>query len=275
MNIGLIGAENSHTKAFGKLFNTEGKSPGNRITHVYGDDSAEAAEKLAAEFGLTICATEEELLAACDAVVITYRCGSRHYEPAMRALKAGKAVFNDKPFAATAEQAKALGDYAAANGLLLTGGSSWKSVPAVLNLRKELVPGSTAVISYGADVASPYDGFTFYGIHSVELCLSLFGTDYKSVSAVNHHGAVVATVVYETGQCVIMTRPDVYDLQLLHVTPGQSTVCDMSDMGGNICPEEFAKMLETNKAPHPYGSFAESITLLTEIMDKAGLQAQA
>ena len=271
MNIGFIGAENSHTKAFGKLFNEQAKSPGNRITHVFGDDSPEAAEKLATEFGLEICATEEELLSACDAVVITYRCGSRHYEPAMRALKAGKAVFNDKPFAATAEQAKALGDYAEANGLLLTGGSSWKSVPAVGSLRKELAPGSTVVISYGAEVDSPYDGFTFYGIHSVELCLALFGADYKSVSAVNHHGSVVATVAYADRQCVIVTRPHVYDMQLLHVTPGDSTVCDLSDMGGNICPAEFAAMLETGKPPRPYGGYAESIQLMTEIMNKAGI----
>jgi len=268
MNIGLIGAENSHTKAFCKLFNTEGKSQGNRITHVFGDDSPEAAEALATEFGLAICATEEELLAACGAVVITYRSGSRHYEPAMRALQAGKAVFNDKPFTETAEQAKALGDYAEAHGLLLTGGSSWKAVPAVLALREEIVPGSTAVISYGADVDSPYDGFTFYGIHSVELCLSLFGVDYKSVSAVNHHGAIVATVAYADKQCVIMTRPDVYDLELLHITSGKTTVCDMSDMGGNVCPEEFAAMLESGKAPRPYGYYAEAVTLMREIMNK-------
>ena len=79
----------------------------------------------------------------------------------------------------------------------------------------------------------------------------------------------MATVAYADKQCVIMTRPDVYDLELLHITSGKTTVCDMSDMGGNVCPEEFAAMLESGKAPRPYGYYAEAVTLMRETMNKA------
>ena len=271
MKIGLIGAENSHTRLFCKAFNVEGVSEGNRITHVFGDDSSEAAEALSADFGLTICATEAELLSVCDAVVITYRCGTRHFEPAMRAIRAGKAVFNDKPFTATVEQAEALEAYAEANGSLITGGSSLKSLPELDGIRAKLAPGSTVVISYGAEVDSPYDGFLFYGIHSVEICLSLFGADYTSVAAVNHHGAVVVTVAYADRQCVIMTRPNVYDFRIMHVGQGVAEYIDIPDMHVDISANELAAMLETKTVVHPFAHYVDAARLISEIMEKAGL----
>ena len=268
MNIGLIGAENSHTLQFCKAFNVEGISPGNRVTHVFGDDSAEAAEKLAAEYGLAICATEEELLSACDAVVITYRRGSLHHAPTMRALAAGKAVFNDKPFAINTAQAAEIAAYAQTNQRLLTGGSILKSLPELAPLKANLQPGDTAVISYGADIESPYEGFWFYGIHSVEICLALFGTDYTSVSAMRDGSSIVATVAYADRQCVIVTRPDTYNLKLAIVGNGKAESFDFTDIHAEISSCEFAKMLETNILPHSLDHFVAAVRLTEEILSK-------
>ena len=271
MNIGLIGAENSHTLQFCKSFNQDNISAGNRVTHVFGDDSAEAAAKLAADYGLTICDTEADLLDACDGVVITYRCGHLHYAPTMRALAAGKAVFNDKPFATNLSEAKEITTYAKDSNPRLTGGSILKSLPELSPLKAKLQPGDTVVISYGADPASPYDGYWFYGIHSVEICLALFGTDYKSVSAMQDKGSVVAAIAYADRQCVIVTRPDTYNLQLAIVGNGRSKTVAFPDIHAEISAVEFAKMLETGAPLHDFAHFTTAVQIMETIIMQAGL----
>jgi len=271
MQIGLIGAENSHTLQFCNSFNRDNISPGNRITHVFGDDSAEAAANLAATYGLTICDTESSLLAACDAVIITYRCGHLHHAPAMRALAAGKFVFNDKPFAVTPAEAEEITAYAAAHNPRLTGGSILKSMPELAAVKANLHAGDTVVISYGADPASPYDGFWFYGIHSVEICLTLFGADYKSVSAMHDQGAVIATVAYADRQCVIVTRPDIYDLRIAVTGRGHSEFLDFPNIRPETSAAEFAQMLETGTPPHDFTHLTAATRLTGEIIAQAGL----
>ena len=49
------------------------------------------------------------------------------------------------------------------------------------------------------DLKSPYGGHFFYGIHTVELALHVFGFDPKNVSAVEAGGDVVATVTFKSG----------------------------------------------------------------------------
>ena len=38
--VGIVGAENSHTAAIGKLINVEKRIPGVKVTHVWGETKA-------------------------------------------------------------------------------------------------------------------------------------------------------------------------------------------------------------------------------------------
>jgi hypothetical protein len=40
LNIGIVGAENSHTAAIAKVLNVEKRVPGVRVTHVWGETAA-------------------------------------------------------------------------------------------------------------------------------------------------------------------------------------------------------------------------------------------
>ena len=271
MKIGLVGAENSHTLQFCEALNVRHIAEGIRVTHVYGDDSPENAAKMAKDFGLAICESEEELLAACDAVVVTYRCGTRHFEPVMRALRAGKAVFNDKPFAMTVADAEALAAYAQENGVLLTGGSGSKLMEDIAATRAKLGAGSAAMISFGADPNSPYDGFWFYGVHSAEMCIALFGEDYKSVTAVRHGKTLTATVSYGDRQCVIVTQPDVYDWRITTAVDGAAEQVDLSHEGSFLSVRDFASMLQTGKTVYPLSHYVAATRLMQDIMASAGI----
>ena len=99
MKVGLIGAENFHSRAFSDIFNKRKLFAGFQITAIYGGDDPEKCKVLCEEFGIPkSCSSEKEVIDCCDAVMITYRRGSMHAAPALEALKAGKPVFIDKPF---------------------------------------------------------------------------------------------------------------------------------------------------------------------------------
>ena len=48
MNIGIVGAENSHTAAIAKVLNVEKRVQGFRVTHVWGETRAFARKAAAA-----------------------------------------------------------------------------------------------------------------------------------------------------------------------------------------------------------------------------------
>jgi len=271
MKIGLIGAENSHVYGFCEELNVSKSFPGYAITHVYGADSPEACAKLREKYELAECASEEEIINICDAFVITYRKGSLHHQAAMKALKAGKPIFNDKPFTTDVGQAEEIIEYAKKNNLLLCGGSTIKSSAALADFGKRIKPGSTVVISYSADPESVYDGFWFYGIHSVESCVCLFGPDYKSVSAFRNGNSVVASVNYGDKRCVIINSPDAKGLNVAIMDGDSSESMPVKSDTGNVAAVQFVEMLKTGKPPVDYSFYVSATKLMAAIVASAGL----
>jgi len=271
MNIGLIGAENSHSANFCEIFNKEKKHPGYVITHIFGGDSPSACAKLCAEYALTECGSEEDLIAACDAVAVTYRRGSLHFEPVMKALRAGKPVFNDKPFSTCEAHAREIADYAAANNLLICGGSGVKDLPGLDAAKKLIADGATVTISFTANPESEYDGFWFYGIHSVELCVKLLGHDYKSVNAFRTGNSVVASVNYGRSRCVIVNTPDSAGLNVTVMDGDGAANVQVPMDFHSVGPDMLVEMLKTGKPPYEYSFYPASIGLMEKIIEAAGL----
>ena len=262
MNIGIIGAENSHARHFCKAI---------KIDYIYGaDDPAEAA-RLCEEFSLEPCGSEAELIAKSDAVAVTYRKGSLHYAPVMAALRAGKPVFNDKPFACDLRQAQEITALAAELGVPLTGGTSLKGLPELPAIQQTIGPGSTVVISFAADPASQYDGYWFYGIHAAELCVLLCGQEFTQVQAFENRGVVMSHVNYPDRQCILVTAPQSGGL-MISVTNGGKTTCyelplNYQDAG----PKEFLAMAQTGVPPRDYAHYTKAVELVGRIMETAKL----
>ena len=271
MNIGLIGAQNSHARHFCNAINGTGQWPGVKIRYVYGaDDPAECA-RLCAEFGMEACESEDEVIAKSDAVVVTYRKGSEHYTPVMAAIRAGKPVFNDKPFAANLLQAQEIVAAAAHTNVPLTGGTNLKGLPELCSIKESIGPGSSVVISFAADPASEYDGYWFYGIHAAELCLVLCGEDFASVQAFENRGVVVSQVNYPDRQCTLVTAPQSGDLKI-SVTNGGETACYAVPLYyQDVGPGEFVAMAQTGKPPRAYSHYTKAVDLVSRIIESAGL----
>jgi len=268
MNIGIIGAENSHARHFCNAIKI---SQANRIRFIYGaDDPAECA-RLCEEFGLEPCGSEAELIAKSDAVVVTYRKGSLHYAPVMAALREGKPVFNDKPFACDLREAQEIAALATELDVPLTGGTSLKGLPELPAIKEAIGPGSTVVISFAADPGSPYDGYWFYGIHAAELCVLLCGQDFTQVRAFENRGVVMSHVNYPDKQCVLVTAPQSGDLKI-SVTNGGETICyelplNYQDAG----PKEFLAMAQTGRLPRDYAHYTKAVELVGRIIETANL----
>ena len=267
MKIGIIGAQNSHTDHFCKALNGEKICGDARVAYLYGPDAPEHAEELSEMYGVTLCASEEELIEKADAVAITYRKGSMHYQPAMKVLKAGKPLFNDKPFAIGKKQCAKITEYARKNGLLLAGGSNLKGLKELEELKKSVISGSTVTISFAADVNSEYDGYWFYGIHSAELCIALCGENYTSVSSFQNGDAIVSVISYRDRQCIICNTPHSYDLRI-SVTNGEETVNKkLALLYQNVGPMELVKMVETGVIPRDFSHYERAVELVETIMN--------
>jgi len=269
--IGLIGAENSHAAHFLETINRQQRYGGVSIKHIYGGDDPEKSCKLAGEFDLQNCGSEEEVIENSDAVVVTYRKGSLHHDAVMKALRAGKSVFNDKPFATKTGDAREIADYARGGNLLLCGGSNIKSLEGVASAAQKIEPGDTVVISFAADPDSEYDGYFFYGIHSVETCLTLFGLDYRSVSSTRDGGTVVSIVSYPKNKCVIMTSPGLLRLDITVYGNDKTVHYPVSLEYESVGPDEFVQMLLSNKPPRDYEFYAKAVELTNDIIRSSGI----
>ena len=266
MKIGLIGAQNSHSKGFCEAINKKRLWDEAAIAFIYGPDDPEQSKKLCEEFGLTECGSLEEIIEKSDAAVITYRKGSMHHEAAIKAIKAGKPLFVDKPFTSSLEEAKEIVALAKELGVPLTGGSGCKCAPKIAEMKKIIAPGSTVLISYAADPGSEYDGYWFYGIHSAEICLELCGLDFLSVQSFRNGDVVVTHVVYADKLCVLVTEPKAYNLTV-SVSDSKGTVYSPIPYDPDAPAAEFLNMAKTKTPPRDYGFYVKSIELTGKIIE--------
>lgn len=216
MRVGFLGAGLiAHFHAFGLTESGEAF----RFAGVHDPDHARAAE-FAAGWGATACATEEEVLAGCDAVyVCTWT--SEHARLVRAAAERRLAVFCEKPLAFDGDSAAAMADVVDAAGVVNQVGLVLRHSPAFTLLRHlvaDPVAGRVMSVGFRDDQYIPVQGMyasTWRGdrtragagtllehaIHDLDILEHAVGTvaDVSSRSA-NFHGIdgiedSVATVV--------------------------------------------------------------------------------
>ncbi len=184
ITIGIIGAENSHTIGYGKVFNVEKMFPGVEVKYVWGETDKFA--KNAMEKGNIPYQVKDpkEMIGKIDALIVDHRHPKYHLEAAAPFVKAGIPTFIDKPFCYRAAEGKEFLDMAKKAGTPVTSYSSIAQSAATFDMIDQIKSMGTInqVIRTGpADLDSEYGGIFFYGVHIVQPLMYMFGENVERV----------------------------------------------------------------------------------------------
>jgi predicted dehydrogenase len=274
--IGILGSENSHAMAFSRIFNglepeEKGKYPDMKVVAIGGHE-AEPSQKVMEECGLEFIADRpEDMLGRVDAVMVTARNGAFHSEFALPFIEAGLPLFIDKPIANDGEDALRLLQRAKEKGVPVVGGSSTKYVPDVLALKKAVESGElgrvvSGSISAPVNLDNPYGGFYFYASHLVEISMTVFGYNPKSVFALLGEGGITTLTHYDaydiSGHYIAKTglySGAVYGTSGNYQSPIDISCCYALEA------EHFAHMLRTGSANQPLYELLQPVYVMNAL----------
>ena len=191
LQFGMLGVDTSHGPAFASLLNGSngrGEIQGAKMVTAFPEPSAlsismdrvgQFTEEVRS-YGVKVTKTIEEMVEGVDAVLILSADGACHLDQLKRLVPWGKPVFIDKPFALTGVDAEEMKELA-------------RSLPVMSSSALRFAEGLTVALGKGAvcgaSVFGPVDflkerpGFSWYGIHMVEMLFRALGTGVRSVRA--------------------------------------------------------------------------------------------
>ena len=183
-NIGIIGAENSHTVAIAKTINIDQLVYGFSVTHVWGETPDDAKD--AQERGLipNIVQDPEDLIGQVDAAIVDHRHPKYHLLAVRPLLEAGIPLFVDKPFCYRLDEGKEFLARARELNVPVCSFSVLPKQASFAQLQEDVreLGRIISVVSTGpCDIDSEYGGVFFYGIHQVDMVVRLLDQDITHV----------------------------------------------------------------------------------------------
>ena len=207
INIGIIGAENSHTAAFGKLFNIDNIFPGLEVKYVWGE--TEAFARIAMKKGNipNIVSHPNDMLGKIDALIVDHRHGKYHLDAAMPFLEEGIPIFIDKPFCYRKQKGE---EFLSKARQLKTPVTSYSSIAhsfATFDIKNQIsqMESKENIIMYGPlDLESKYGGVFFYGPHLIEPLIYIIDNRAVKVRVNKNNSNGSASIVFENGISVTL-----------------------------------------------------------------------
>ena len=183
-NIGIIGAENSHTVAIAKTINIDRLVSGFSVTHVWGETPDDAKD--AQERGLipNIVQEPEDMIGQVDAAIVDHRHPNYHLPAVRPLLEAGIPLFVDKPFCYRLDEGKEFLARARELNVPVCSFSVLPKQASFAQLQEDVreLGRIISVVSTGpCDIDSEYGGVFFYGIHQVDMVVRLLDQDITHV----------------------------------------------------------------------------------------------
>lgn len=280
IRIGILGSDNSHALAFAKLCNIPDEN-GNytyediRVTAIYGHDDDPGHTKEVAEAGKIefIAEKPENFYGKVDAVMVVTRAGRFHAPLIIPFIEKGYPVWIDKPITSSPEDIDKLREACEKHNALVTGGSTVKYTYDVLSTKTRIDNGVIGEVlggnlNFAGNLESIYDGLFFYSGHIVEMMLTIFGYEPKSVSATNiGPGKIVASVKYDN-YIVNLNLIDglwkyeltVYGTENIYTTPIDISICYKQGF------DKFAEMLRTKKMPLSFDKLVKPVYVIDAIV---------
>ena len=213
LRVGVIGTDTSHVPAFAKLLNSDASAPdhiaGARVVAAYKGGSKDIessigrveqfAEEIKTKYGVEIVPDIATLLSKVDVVLLSSVDGRVHLEQARPVIAAHKALFIDKPLAATLEDAREIARLAKAAGVPWFSSSSLRfgAIGSAMKL-----PDLTGAMTWGPgpfEEHHPMD-LAWYAIHAVETLYTIMGTGCESVTRITGKDADVMVGRWKDGR---------------------------------------------------------------------------
>ena len=278
ITIGIIGAENSHTAGFGKLFNIDKKIPGVEVKYVWGETDEFA--KAAMEKGNIPEQVKDpkEMMGNIDALIVDHRHPKYHLEAARPFVEAGIPTFVDKPFCYRASEGKDFLQMAKETGTPVTSYSSIAQSSATFDIIEQikLLDEISQVVRTGtADLDSKYGGIFFYGVHIVQPLMYMFGEDIDEVK-VNRDGITGnASLRFSSGLfATLIFKHKAYGWET-YVESGNKFVELTSKVEESDPPKNYTDMVEmfrTGKEPRSHQSILNCVSVLEALEKSAGTE---
>jgi len=202
IRVGIIGAENSHSVNFGKMFNIDHKFPGVELTHIWGETDEFARKTAEAGKIPNIVKEQKEMLGKIDALIVDHRHAKYHLEAATPFVKAGIPTFVDKPFCYRVEEGKKFLEMAREMGTPVTSFSSIAQSVCTYDIKEQVksMGEINHVVRFGPlDLDSPYGGVFFYGVHLLQPLMVMFGEDIQRVKITRDGKKGSASLVFKSG----------------------------------------------------------------------------
>ena len=274
ITIGIIGAENSHSYGYGRIFNINKKFPGVEVKYIWGETDEFA--KVAMERGNIPVQVKDpsEMMGKIDALIVDHRHPKYHLDPAIPFVKAGVPTFIDKPFCYRVSEGKKFLDLARSTG---TPVSSWSTAAyndATIDMKKQaesLGKINNLVVFGPADIDSQWGGIFFYGIHMIEQILTLFGDNVEKVRVSKIGNTATGTLVFNNGMLATLVFMTQARDRLIYAEVNKKVIEIKSDAEEKDPPKAYADMVEmfrTGKEPRSHDRILYGIAVL-EALEKS------
>ena len=279
VTIGIIGAENSHTAGFGKLFNIDKKFPGCEVKYVWGETDEFAQKAMKGGNIPNQVKKPAEMLGKINALIVDHRHPKFHLDAARPFIEAGIPTFIDKPFCYRASEGKDFLQMAKKSGTPVTSYSSIAHSDSTFDMKDQVKDMSEIiqVVRTGTvDLDSEYGGVFFYGVYIIELLMYIFGENIISVR-VNRNGKTGnASIRYSSGMfATLIFKGKAYGWETFIETPKELIELKSRVQEANP-PRNYADMVEmfrTGKEPRSHQSILNGICVL-EALEKSVMNEQ-
>lgn len=276
--IGIIGAENSHTAGFGRLFNIEKKFPGMEVRYVWGETDEFA--KRAMERGNIPNQVKDpgEMMGKIDGLIVDHRHARYHLDAARPFVEAGIPAFIDKPFCYRAEKGKEFLQMARRVGTPVTSYSSIAHSAATFDIKNQVerMGDIYQVVRTGpVDLSSKYGGIFFYGVHILQPLMVMFGEDIERVRITRDGSYGNATLKYSSGLlATLIFKQKAY---------GWETCVETKEHFVELTPEveesdppknytDMVEMFRTGKEPRSHQSILNGVSVLEALEKSTGTE---
>ena len=272
--IGIIGAENSHTAGFGKLFNIDKAFPGMEVKYIWGETETFAKTAMKKGNIPEMVKDPNDMLGKIDGLIVDHRHGKFHLEPAIPFIEAGIPTFIDKPFCYRAKEGKDFLALARKHGTPVTSFSSIAHSYDTFDIKEQLkkMGGINQVIRSGRlDLNSEYGGVFFYGAHTVQPLLYLFGDNVEKVRVNKNGENSGANLIFKDGMLAsLVFTTKKYGWQTFVET--DEGIVELKSRTEEKKPDknyvDMVEMFKTGKEPRRHESIIHCVAVL-EALEKS------